>query len=107
MKFKTIENKESYLEKFGVIPEFKAGYHIGEVTSGEIGILKKDIIYTGDVLNTTARLQAQCNRYNAKALISGQLLEELQMEDSISYSKIGELTLRGKTELISLYSLGV
>ena len=99
------ENKEKYLEKFGVIPEFKAGYHIGEVTCGEIGILKKDIIYTGDVLNTTARIQGQCNRFFAKVLISNDLMEELQKEDFISYSKIGELILHGKTEPVQLFSI--
>jgi adenylate cyclase len=43
-----------YNEKFGVSPEFKAGFHFGNVTTGEIGVIKKDIIFTGDVLNTTA-----------------------------------------------------
>lgn len=99
------KNEAYYLERFGVVPEFKAGYHLGEVTTGEIGIIKKDIIHTGDVLNTTARIQAQCNVYNAKALISGDLLGELQKEDSISFSQIGELVLRGKTESVTLHSL--
>ncbi len=95
--------KEHYITQFGIVPAFKAGYHIGEVTTGEIGIIKKDIIYTGDVLNTTARIQAECNTYKAKALISGDLLNELQKENPIDFTKIGELTLRGKTEAIELY----
>lgn len=99
------EKKENYVNKFGLVPGFKAGYHIGEVTTGEIGIIKKDIIYTGDVLNTTARIQGQCNTYNAKALISGDLLVELQKEDPISFTRIGELTLRGKTETIQLFKI--
>lgn len=103
---KTIEQKrEDYQKTFDLVPEFKAGYHIGEVTTGEIGIIKKDIIHTGDVLNTTARIQAQCNSYNAKALISGNLLEELQKEDPILFTQIGELTLRGKKKPIELFSI--
>ena len=103
---KTIEQKRmEYHKMFGLVPEFKAGYHLGEVTTGEIGIIKKDIIHTGDVLNTTARIQAQCNKYNAKALISGDLLEELQKEDPISFTQIGELTLRGKKKPIKLFSI--
>lgn len=97
------KNEDQYLDRFGLVPEFKAGCHIGEVTTGEIGIIKKDIIYTGDVLNTTARIQAECNTYGAKVLISGDLLNELQKEDPISFTQIGELTLRGKTEAIQLY----
>ncbi len=103
---KVIEQKrDSYLKQFGLVPEFKAGFHIGEVTTGEIGIIKKDIIYTGDVLNTTARIQAECNTYNTKALISKDLLDELQKEDAISFIPIGQLTLRGKTETIQLSSV--
>ena len=99
------KKKAFYVQNFGLVPEFKAGYHIGEVTTGEIGIIKKDIIYTGDVLNTTARIQAECNTYKAKALISGDLLDELQKEDPISFTQIGELLLRGKSEAIQLYSI--
>lgn len=102
--YRAIElKKEVYAVQFGIVPEFKAGYHIGEVTTGEIGSIKKDIIYTGDVLNTTARIQAECNTYKAKALISRDLLKELQKEDPIDFTQIGALTLRGKTEAIQLY----
>ncbi len=96
---------DKYIAAYGLVPEFKAGYHIGEVTTGEIGIIKKDIIYTGDVLNTTARIQHECNTYNASALISGALLEELQKEDPISITEIGRLTLRGRKEPIRLHSV--
>jgi len=98
-------NKEYYTKHFGLVPTFKAGYHIGEVTTGEIGIIKKDLIFTGDVLNTTARIQAECNTYHAKALISGDLLDELQKEDPISFTEIGRLVLRGKAEAIRLFSV--
>jgi hypothetical protein len=45
-----------YLDRFGVAPAFKAGVHVGEATVGEIGVVKKDIVYSGDVLNTTSRM---------------------------------------------------
>lgn len=108
--FRKIENEllqksNTYMKKFGLVPSFKAGFHIGEVTTGEIGIIKKDIIYTGDVLNTTARIQAECNNYNAKVLISNDLLKKLPKENEFSFTNIGKLTLRGKSEEIKLYSL--
>ncbi|MEX0288997.1 MAG: adenylate/guanylate cyclase domain-containing protein [Flavobacteriaceae bacterium] len=99
------KRKEYYQKNFGLVPEFKAGFHIGRVTTGEIGKIKKDIIYTGDVLNTTARIQAQCNTYDTKALISGSLLDQLKKEPHLTYNKIGNLLLRGKTESIELFSI--
>jgi len=52
-----------YNKDFGLLPAFKAGLHFGKVTTGEIGALKKEIIFTGDVLNTTARIQGLCNHH--------------------------------------------
>ena len=110
--FRKIENelerkKNIYLKLFGLVPSFKAGLHIGEVTTGEIGIIKKDIIYTGDVLNTTARIQAECNNYNAKLLLSNEILEKLPLENTFSFTKIGNLRLRGKMEEIKLYRVKI
>jgi len=99
------KNKDYYIKEFGLVPEFKAGYHIGEVTAGEIGIIKKDIIYTGDILNTTARIQSECNTYNSKILVSEKLTEKLEPESNITFTKIEKLILRGKKETIQLYDV--
>ena len=99
------KNKAHYIEQFGLVPEFKAGFHIGEVTAGEIGIIKKDIIYTGDILNTTARIQGECNTYNSKSLISETLFDLLTEEPGYSFIKIDKLLLEGKKEHIQLYDV--
>ena len=100
-------HNEEYMSEFGFVPQFKAGFHIGEVTSGEIGILKKDIIYTGDILNTTARIQAECNRYESQLLISEELYDKLPKENGMKGSLIGSLQLRGKSAPTKLYSISI
>ncbi|WP_298238154.1 adenylate/guanylate cyclase domain-containing protein [uncultured Algibacter sp.] len=97
--------KDTYLKTFGLVPEFKAGFHIGEVTTGEIGIIKKNIFYIGDVLNTTARIQAECNNHESRTLISEKLKNVLQESESFSFLKIEKLVLRGKKEAIQLYDV--
>ena len=57
--------KSSYYKKTynGIVPEFKAGLHYGYVVAGEIGVVKRDIVFSGDVLNTAARIRrvaAEC-----------------------------------------------
>ncbi len=94
-----------YTEKYGHIPKFKAGYHVGLATTGEIGTIKKEIIYTGDVLNTTARIQSECNTYNSQILISKKLRDKLRETDSFTPQKIASIQLRGKKELIQLYTI--
>jgi len=97
--------KSHYIKHFGQVPGFKAGFHIGEVTTGEIGIIKKDIIYTGDALNTTARIQSECNNYGVRALISKDLVIKLNPNPIFSFNKIGKLTLRGKQNAIQLFAI--
>ncbi len=99
------QKKRDYQNTFGLSPGFKAGFHIGEVTTGEIGIIKKDIIYTGDVLNTTARIQSECNTYGVRLLISQTLLTQLRPGELWVSKKIGKLLLRGKKEEVVLHSL--
>ena len=86
-------------------PELKAGLHCGKVTTGEIGILKKEIFFTGDVLNTTARLESSCNEHNTDILISEDLLSRLDIHDKYDYLSLGEYELRGKKGKINLFSI--
>ncbi len=101
-----IENNSSrYMERYGLIPEFKAGLHCGDVTIGEVGVTKKGIVFTGDVLNTTARIQELCNTYDTEILVSKELIDLLHLESRYTKKAIGEITLRGKTEMNILYNL--
>lgn len=98
-------NAASFQEKYGVVPDFKAAIHLGEVTTGEIGALKKEVIYTGDVLNTTARVQALCNEKQADLLITEDLLKGLELPNEVKQEFIGELPLKGKTQPVKLHKV--
>lgn len=91
-----------YQTKYGLIPKFKAGLHCGNVTAGEIGSIKKDIVFSGDVLNTTARIQEQCNLHNAKLLASTKITHLFKSLNAFSTKPIGTVELRGKQEKIAL-----
>ena len=101
-----IENKKDYyLEKYNRVPGFKAGIHCGRVTTGEIGIVKKEITFTGDVLNTTSRIQEQCNVFGVDLLISNQLLRILPRSKNMKAKNIGEISLRGKGSKVALSTI--
>ncbi|MFT3933421.1 MAG: adenylate/guanylate cyclase domain-containing protein [Chitinophagaceae bacterium] len=97
--------QQQYEEKFGVLPSFKAGFHVGKVTTGEIGAIKKEIVFTGDTLNTAARIQSLCNNYNTDILLSGVLLDKLQLSANLQAANLGTAELRGREESISLYTI--
>jgi adenylate cyclase len=101
-----VKKSSYYKEKYGIVPEFKAGMSIGMVTVVEIGDVKKEIAYHGNTLNTAARIEAVCNMYGEKLLVSKKLYDELVKEDSnYTYSKVAETRLKGKQGITEIYSI--
>ena len=99
------QRKEHYMREYDLFPSFKAGLHIGEATVGEIGVIKKDIVYSGDVLNTTSRIQGECNNQNVDILLSADLLERMQLNGGYRHIALGEFPLKGKKETTALYTM--
>ena len=98
-------NKEKYLKKYGVHPEFKAALHAGMVSVTWIGTIKKEIVYHGDVINTTARIQEECNKYAQKFLISEHMLENIELPGYLRSEFVAELQLKGKQKKVKVFAL--
>ncbi len=96
--------EDRYKERYGQAPAFKAGIHYGKVSTGTIGTLKKEIIYTGDVLNTTSRIEGQCNYYKVNNLLSKALIDQFPEANHFEFKEIGEISLRGKATNVTLYT---
>lgn len=108
--FFEIQNKiqslaSAYTSKYDTVPKFKAALHCGDVTIGEIGKIKKDIVYTGDVLNTTARIQELCNSLHQDFLISEQVTANLPASAEFELTLVGDTELRGKETHVSVYTV--
>ncbi|PPK88511.1 adenylate cyclase [Neolewinella xylanilytica] len=99
------QRTDRYETEFGLVPEFKAGLHFGPVTAGEVGVIKKHITFTGDVLNATARIQSLCNTYQVDLLVSFNLLERLPLGEQYSLRHVGTPPLRGRSEPLRLYTV--
>lgn len=100
--------RKYYLREYGLMPEFKAAIHIGFVVVGEIGVIKREIVYSGDILNTTSRMMEQCKILNQKLIISNEIVEILPHSQLRQYDLtfLGEMALRGKAKMINLYGVG-
>lgn len=102
----TLEGRGDYYEStYGVQPVFKAGVHVGWVTVAEVGVLKREISYHGDTLNTAARIEGKCNELKRDLLVSGNLAEALEQEGGFSVEKMGDEILRGKKEPVAVYGV--
>ncbi len=98
------QQKVVLFNEYGFEIGFKAGIHFGEVTIGEIGALKKEIVFSGDVLNTTARIQSLCKELDADLLISGAIKEQIP-PSNYQYSSKGEIELKGRNKKEELFSV--
>jgi adenylate cyclase len=100
--------KDYYLDEYGVLPTFKAGAHIGRVRVAEIGTVRRDIAYHGDVMNTTARIQSQCNALGHLLLISEALWKELPRKSAgFQFHQIEQIALKGKELPVNLVGVRI
>jgi adenylate cyclase len=99
------EHAPRYIERYGVVPGFKAGMHVGPVVVAEVGDIKREIAFHGDAINTTARIQAECNALRRELLISRDLLARVALPAGLTAERIADVRLRGKLSDVELYSV--
>jgi adenylate cyclase len=92
-----LKDRQKYYEKnYGIIPEFKAGLDEGKITVTEVGDVKRELAYHGEVLHTAARLEKMCNNLEKKILITQSLITHLPSENGYEKELMGEYEIRGK-----------
>lgn len=102
----SIQDRASYyFNKYDLVPVFKAGVNCGWVMTAEVGVVKKEIAYHSDVLNTAARIQGRCNELGHRLLISEFLFDALPQLDEYIFKEEGIVPLKGKKKKVVLYSV--
>jgi adenylate cyclase len=105
---KTIEKKASYYQnKYGVVPEFKAGLHGGLAVTGELGYTKREIAFMGDVVNTAARIEEACKTFDEPILVSEDLVNQMNRQDAYTFKEAGKAKLRGKEKEMALFKVTI
>lgn len=94
-----------YKANYGLVPEFKAGLHMGKVIIGQVGVVKKDIVFSGDVLNTTSRIQEKCNLLKTDVLISETVYYMIDDKAGFNFENVGSIDLKGKEKPVTLYTV--
>ena len=107
--FKAALNNRSgyYMNAYGHIPEFKAGLNMGKIVAAEVGNIKTEIAYHGDVINTAARIQGECSRLDIDILISENIQDSLIHDPSLKFEEIEKTRLKGKQESTNLFSVAL
>jgi adenylate cyclase len=99
-------NTDVFMRNYDIVPEYKAGMHTGMVTVGQVGISKKELVMSGNTINTASRIRSACTDLNQKFLVSKDIIDLLEMKDWQSES-MGEVDLKGKNENLELFALKI
>ncbi len=99
-------NTEVFKRNYGILPEYKAGIHTGSVMVGQVGISKKELVMSGDTINTASRIRSACNDLNQKFLISKDMNDLLGLKNWQSESQ-GLVDLKGKNTDLELFALKI
>jgi adenylate cyclase len=97
--------REGLERRYGCVPRFRAGLHLGTIVAGEIGGFKQEIAYSGDAMNTTARIEEACRELQEPLLASKPLLDAVLLPPGLAAASVGVRTLRGKEARLELFAV--
>lgn len=96
---------ERYQATYGMTPDFKGALHCGPVIYGEVGEVKSEIVFHGDTVNATARLERMCAALGQGVLISAAFHARLSPAWRSRFRLREEVTLRGRQKPLQVYEV--
>jgi adenylate cyclase len=88
--------------QFDLVPGFRAGLHMGNVVIGEIGDRRREIAYSGDAMNTAARIEQATRELGVDFLLSDAVAMRLPPVDGAKLRSVGVVAIAGKAEKLTL-----
>ena len=91
--------------EFGVAPRIRGSLHFGPVIIGEIGDVKRAIVFNGDVMNTAARLEELSRQVDGGFLASRAAMERFSSAPPFAVCDLGRLAIRGRADGIDVVGI--
>jgi adenylate cyclase len=92
--------------EFGVVPRIRGSLHFGPVIIGEIGDVKRAIVFNGDVMNTAARLEELSRNVDGGFLASRAAMQRFGSAPPFAVRDLGRLPIRGRADGIDVIGIG-
>ncbi|MBR0898308.1 adenylate/guanylate cyclase domain-containing protein [Bradyrhizobium tropiciagri] len=92
--------------EFGAVPQIRGSLHFGPVIVGEIGDVKRAIVFNGDVMNTAARLEELSRKVDGGFLASRAAMSRFAAPPPFPLSDLGRLPIRGRVDGIDVVGIG-
>jgi adenylate cyclase len=91
--------------EFGAVPRIRGSLHFGPVIIGEIGDVKRAIVFNGDVMNTAARLEELSRNVDGGFLASRAAMERSGSAPPFAVRDLGRLPIRGRADGIDVVGI--
>lgn len=95
----------AYRRRYGAVPELRYALHAGPVVTGEMGDLKREVVFLGDTVNTAARIEQAAKQTGWDVLASAAALAHLQVPEDMVARPLEGLVLKGKSTAIALCAI--
>jgi class 3 adenylate cyclase len=99
------ENADSYRGEFGLVPNFRAGAHVGPVVISECGDSRRQIAYFGDTMNVAARLCEYCKASGEALVASAELLRNTAVPPGFAAGAATDILPRGRQSPIAVHAI--
>ena len=94
-----------FVRDFGIPPRVRGALHVGPVIVGEVGGRKRDIVFHGDVMNTTSRLEQVARELDRRLVVSDAAIGRLAGAEHYLLEDLGTRVLRGRTSPVQIYAV--
>ncbi len=90
---------------FGAVPRLRAALHAGPVITGEVGGSRRAIVFHGDVMNTTSRIENATRDLGRKFLASEDALRRIGACEAYALEDLGPQQLRGREAPMRVFAV--
>lgn len=94
-----------FQQYFGALPELRGALHLGEVVAGEVGEQRRAIVFHGDTVNATARLEQATRELGCRFIVSEPAMQVLGPLSGLASRDLGALALRGLKDPIRAWAV--
>lgn len=107
MRAALAEKAGRFEKEYRAAPKIRGSLHFGTVIAGEIGSVKRAIVFNGDVMNTAARLEALSRDVKGGFLVSRAAMERLSAAPPVALEDLGPRAIRGRADSIDVLGLAI
>jgi adenylate cyclase len=105
MRGELVRASDQLQREFGAAPRIRGSLHFGPVIIGEIGDVKRAIVFNGDVMNTAARLEELSRNVDGGFLASRAAIDRFGSTPPFAVRDLGRLPIRGRVDGIDVVGI--